>query len=414
MSRAAPFRKRPGNCLSLANGASLDISAGLGRRDRPSSCSPCLLSAFLLISLVFLCKREQSSPFVSRSPDRCISPALFRASSFIPNSYRATSPYTHKVWSHDAQECRSWIPSALGLSELSELAHRGAAQRRALDERDDAERRSTALVARLQRAAADRRSWSRRRAAMRPAVAACAARAPIVVVNPRQVRAFAQALGRTAKPMRSMRRCSRCSARASPAAAAPRRRHAGARPPCASTATARHAPRERSVSAAPPLGLCARPAHHIRCSNAASRDVDDEIHRSSELWRVQRSAAQRPGIGPPPPARCSAQLPDSRLSPRIAALVASPVQCTVQSPAPHLSRLLRLSTRLCPHNVSPPSIPRNPIPLPPLSHLHHSQPPPPPSSCNHFATIKCGCSHATRPLLSSTFARTYPSSPRNS
>jgi transposase len=174
----------------------------------------------------------------------------------------------------------------------------------------------------------------------RALVAACAAaHLPIVVVNPRQVRAFAAAMGRSAKTD---------AIDADVLAAFGARVQPAVRPiPDADTqALAALVVRRRQLlemigmerarlEHAPPTGPLTRDLRrHIRWLERRVRDVDDEIGtaiQASPLWRVQDDLLRSvPGIGPTTARTLLAELPElGHLSRRaIAALVGvAPFNC---------------------------------------------------------------------------------------
>lgn len=166
-----------------------------------------------------------------------------------------------------------------------------------------------------------------------PVVTACAAAGlPITVVNPRQVRAFAQAIGRTAKTdtidasvlalfgarvQPDVRPLPDADTRALAALIARRRQlleMLGAE--------------QRRLAQAPATGPVTRNLRtHIRWLDRQVRDVDDEISgavQRSPVWRVQEDLLRSvPGIGPIVARTLLAELPElGRLNRReIAALV---------------------------------------------------------------------------------------------
>ena len=171
-------------------------------------------------------------------------------------------------------------------------------------------------------------------------VAQCAAAAlPIVVVNPRQVRAFAQALGRTAKtdPIDAAV-LALFGARVQP----PVRAIADAATQALAALVARRrqlldmlgAERNR-LAQAPATGPIARDLrNHIRWLERRVRDVDEEIGTAiqhSPVWRVHEDLLRSvPGIGPTTARTLLAELPElGRLDRRaIAALVGvAPFNC---------------------------------------------------------------------------------------
>lgn len=174
----------------------------------------------------------------------------------------------------------------------------------------------------------------------RALVAACAAaHLPIAVVNPRQVRAFAQALGRTAKTDAiDADVLADFGARVAPV---PR-----ALPDAATQALAAWVARRRQLiemigmerqrlEQAPPTGRLTRELrHHIRWLERRVAEVDDEIGtaiEASPIWRVQEDLLRSvPGIGPTTARTLLAELPElGRLDRRaIAALVGvAPFNC---------------------------------------------------------------------------------------
>ena len=173
-----------------------------------------------------------------------------------------------------------------------------------------------------------------------PLVAQCAAAGlPIAVVNPRQVRAFAQALGRTAKTDAiDAALLALFGARVQPTP----RPIADAATQALGALVARRrqllemlgAERQR-LEQAPPTGPIARDLrNHIRWLERRVQDVDDEIGtaiQQSPVWRVQEDLLRSvPGIGPTVARTLLADLPElGRLDRRaIAALVGvAPFNC---------------------------------------------------------------------------------------
>jgi len=173
-----------------------------------------------------------------------------------------------------------------------------------------------------------------------PLVASCAAAGlPIAVVNPRQVRAFAQAIGRTAKTDTiDAALLALFGARVGPTP----RPIADAATQALGALVARRrqllemlgAERQR-LEQAPPTGPIARDLRtHIRWLERRVRDVDDEIGtaiQQSPVWRVHEDLLRSvPGIGPTVARTLLADLPElGRLDRRaIAALVGvAPFNC---------------------------------------------------------------------------------------
>jgi transposase len=174
----------------------------------------------------------------------------------------------------------------------------------------------------------------------RALVAHCAAAAlPIAVINPRQTRAFAQALGRTAKTdLLDAAVLAEFGARVAPA---PRAVADAATQALAALVLRRRQllemiGMERSrLDQAPPTGRITRDLrHHIRWLERRLDDVDDEIGttiQASPIWRVQDDLLRSvPGIGPTTARTLLAELPElGRLDRRaIAALVGvAPFNC---------------------------------------------------------------------------------------
>ena len=174
----------------------------------------------------------------------------------------------------------------------------------------------------------------------RPLVAACAAAGvPVVVINPRQVRAFAQAIGRTAKTdtvdailLATFGERIQPTIRPVPDAAAQA---------LAALVTRRRQLLEmigmerNRLEQAPPAGRITRDLrNHIRWLERRVEDVDDEIGtaiQASPVWRVQEDLLRSvPGIGPVTARTLLAELPElGRLDRRaIAALVGvAPFNC---------------------------------------------------------------------------------------
>jgi len=173
-----------------------------------------------------------------------------------------------------------------------------------------------------------------------PLAAACGAAAlPIAVVNPRQVRAFAQALGRTAKTDAiDAEVLALFGARVQPS---PRPIADAETQALASLVTRRRqllemlGAEQRRLEQAPPTGPVVRDLRtHIRWLQRRVRDVDDEIGTAiqrSPLWRVNEDLLRTvPGIGPATARTLLAELPElGRLDRRaIAALVGiAPFNC---------------------------------------------------------------------------------------
>ena len=174
----------------------------------------------------------------------------------------------------------------------------------------------------------------------RALVAACAAAGlPMAVVNPRQVRAFAQAVGRTAKTDAvDAMVLADFGARVQPAA----RAIADADTQALAALVMRRRQliemlgmEQRRLEQAPPTGRITRDLRtHIRWLERRIDDVDDEIGtaiQASPIWRVQDDLLRSvPGIGPTTARTLLAELPElGRLDRRaIAALVGvAPFNC---------------------------------------------------------------------------------------
>jgi transposase len=174
----------------------------------------------------------------------------------------------------------------------------------------------------------------------RALTAQCAtAQLPIAVVNPRQVRAFAQALGRTAKTDDiDAQLLAAFGARIQPAA----RALADAETQALAALVVRRRQliemigmERRRLEQAPPTGKITRDLrNHIRWLERRVDDVDDEIGtaiQASPLWRGQDDLLRSvPGIGPTTARTLLAELPElGRLDRRaIAALVGvAPFNC---------------------------------------------------------------------------------------
>jgi transposase len=174
----------------------------------------------------------------------------------------------------------------------------------------------------------------------RALTAQCAtAQLPIAVVNPRQVRAFAQALGRTAKTDDiDAQLLAAFGARIQPAA----RALADAETQALAALVVRRRQliemvgmERRRLEQAPPTGKITRDLrNHIRWLERRIDDVDDEIGtaiQASPLWRGQDDLLRSvPGIGPTTARTLLAELPElGRLDRRaIAALVGvAPFNC---------------------------------------------------------------------------------------
>jgi transposase len=158
----------------------------------------------------------------------------------------------------------------------------------------------------------------------RALVAACAAVGlPMAVVNPRQVRAFAQALGRTAKTD-DIDAHVLAETQALAALVARRRQ-----------LIEMIGMERRRLEQAPPTGRITRDLrNHIRWLERRVSDVDDDIGTAiqvSPVWRVQEDLLRSvPGIGPTTARTLLAELPElGRLNRRaIAALVGvAPFNC---------------------------------------------------------------------------------------
>jgi transposase len=174
----------------------------------------------------------------------------------------------------------------------------------------------------------------------RALVAACAAAGlPMAVVNPRQVRAFAQALGHTAKTDAiDARVLATFGHRVQPA---PRPLPDAATVALAALVTRRRqlldmlGAERRRLDQAPATGAITRDLrNHIRWLERRVGDVDDEIGgaiEQSPVWRVHEDLLRSvPGIGPVTARTLLAELPElGRLDRRaIAALVGvAPYNC---------------------------------------------------------------------------------------
>ena len=174
----------------------------------------------------------------------------------------------------------------------------------------------------------------------RPLAAQCATVGlPISIVNPRQVRAFAQAIGRTAKTDAiDARLLAAFGARMQPAA----RPITDAETQALAAFVARRRQlvemlgmERRRLEHAPPTGAIARDLrNHIRWLERRIDDVDEEIGsavQASPVWRVQDERLRSvPGIGPTTARTLLAELPElGQLNRRaIAALVGvAPFNC---------------------------------------------------------------------------------------
>jgi transposase len=173
-----------------------------------------------------------------------------------------------------------------------------------------------------------------------PLAAACAAaQLPVAIVNPRQVRAFAQAIGRTAKTDAiDAAVLALFGARVQPA---PRAVADAATRALAGLITRRRqllamlGAERRRLEQAPPTGPITRDLRtHIRWLERRVGEVDDEIGtaiQQSPVWRVQEDLLRSvPGIGPTTARTLLAELPElGRLDRRaIAALVGvAPFNC---------------------------------------------------------------------------------------
>ena len=187
----------------------------------------------------------------------------------------------------------------------------------------------------------------------RALVAACAAAGlPVAVVNPRQVRAFAQALGHTAKTDAiDAAVLAAFGARVQPA---PRPLADAATQALAALVVRRRQLIEmigmerRRLEQAPPTGRITRDLrNHIRWLERRVSDVDAEIGtaiQASPVWRVHEDLLRSvPGIGPITARTLLAELPElGRLDRRaIAALVGvAPMNCDSgqHRPASYLGR----------------------------------------------------------------------------
>jgi transposase len=174
----------------------------------------------------------------------------------------------------------------------------------------------------------------------RALVAACAAAGlPVAVVNPRQVRAFAQALGRTAKTDDiDADVLAAFGARVQPV---PRPLADAATQALAALVARRRQLIEmigmerRRLEQAPPTGRITRDLrNHIRWLERRVRDVDDELGtaiQASPVWRVQEDLLRSvPGVGPITARTLLAELPELGTLDRraIAALVGvAPMNC---------------------------------------------------------------------------------------
>lgn len=174
----------------------------------------------------------------------------------------------------------------------------------------------------------------------RPLTAQCVtARLPVSVVNPRQVRAFAQALGRTAKTDAvDARLLAEFGARVQPAVRTPT--DADTHALAALVARRRQlvemiGMEQRRLEQAAPTGKITRDLrNHIRWLERRVEDVDEEIGtmiQASPVWRVQEDLLRSvPGVGPTTARTLLGELPElGRLNRRaIAALVGvAPFNC---------------------------------------------------------------------------------------
>ena len=151
------------------------------------------------------------------------------------------------------------------------------------------------------------------------AAARAGAALPVAVVNPRQVRAFAQAIGRTAKTDAiDARLLALFGARVQPA---PRTIPDAETQALAGLVTRRRQLLEmlgaerRRLAQAPPTGPVTRDLRtHIRWLERRVRDVDDEIGtavQQSPVWRVHEDLLRSvPGIGPTVARTLLAELPE--------------------------------------------------------------------------------------------------------
>jgi transposase len=173
-----------------------------------------------------------------------------------------------------------------------------------------------------------------------PLAAACAAVSlPVAIVNPRQVRAFAQAVGRTAKTDAIDATVlavfgARVQPTPRPVVDADTQALAGLIARRRQLLEMLGAERHR-LAQAPPTGRITRDLrNHIRWLERRVSDVDDEIGtavQQSAMWRVQEDLLRTvPGIGPTTARTLIAELPElGRLDRRaIAALVGvAPFNC---------------------------------------------------------------------------------------
>lgn len=174
----------------------------------------------------------------------------------------------------------------------------------------------------------------------RALVAACAAAGlPVAVVNPRQVRAFAQALGHTAKTDDiDASVLADFGAKVQPS---PRPLADAATQALAALVTRRRqlvdmiAMERQRLAQAPPTGRITRDLrNHIRWLERRVSDVDDEIGtaiQASPIWRVHEDLLRSvPGVGPITARTLLAELPERGTLDRraIAALVGvAPFNC---------------------------------------------------------------------------------------
>ena len=173
-----------------------------------------------------------------------------------------------------------------------------------------------------------------------PLAAACAAaQLPVAIVNPRQVRAFAQAIGRTAKTdVLDAAVLALFGARVQP----PPRTIADAETRALAGLITRRrqllemlGAERRRLAQAPPTGPITRDLrNHLRWLERRIQDVDDEIGtaiQQSAVWRVHEDLLRTvPGIGPTTARTLLAELPElGHLNRRaIAALVGvAPFNC---------------------------------------------------------------------------------------
>ena len=284
---------------------------------------------------------RESSPFTSWFGNRGSAGALFRVGRRRARTVDgAASPHTYKVGRRDDEESAHGSGQHWDRCQQSHARHRGRSHGGHVEQRDFPARPRGRGPAPDRPDALGCRGRSHRRLRTRDRRGGRGSRGlPITVVNPRQVRAYAQAVGRAAKtdPIDAAVLAD-FGARIQPAV----RPLADAETQALAALVTRRRQllemlgMERNrLALAPPTGAVTRDLRtHIRWLERRLADVDDDLGtaiQASPLWRVHEDPLRSvPGIGPVTARTLLAELPElGRLDRRaIAALVGvAPFNC---------------------------------------------------------------------------------------